>query len=360
MCRILLMVVAIAAVLLSAASDIAAQDVTFAALPGNAAANSEILAFSKDGRLLREVVPISSADAPDVWHARAITYVAATGKVLRVWDLQAHTLCLSATTDGRTLVISAGIDLPKAHVHVFLFDTNTGRTQDVPSSWFDANERDPDSRISADGRLVSAFTESGAGDGPLDAPLIVSVYDWPTKKLIAKQATGYPAGGGFGGGVTPDGKIEFLYSRSGSQVVDPKTGQLIVKMGTDAFRSADGAWVVEFAEPEVDDGPREVIVTNGRNGEVAAKLDMHLTDEEFAVGGRGAFCGTSGKFIAATTDSVQAFEIPSGKKIAEFATTTWQDPDAAKTNPVVIVACSFDAKRVAIRSGARLTLHNLN
>jgi hypothetical protein len=57
---------------------------------------------------------------------------------------------------------------------------------------------------------------------------------------------------------------------------------------------------------------------------------------------------------------VQAFDIPSGKKIADFLTTTWQDPDAAKTDPTVTVACSSDAKRVAIRTGARLTLHHLN
>jgi hypothetical protein len=105
----------------------------------------------------------------------------------------------------------------------------------------------------------------------------------------------------------------------------------------------------------------KIKIKNGSSGEVVGNLDVQISDDDVKWdSARSAFCGTSGKFIAATTDSVQAFEIPSGKKIAEFATTTWQDPDAAKTNPVVIVACSSDAKRVAIRSGSRLTLHNLN
>jgi hypothetical protein len=337
-------------------SGLRGPDVSIAALPGTADIYGEILAFSKDGRFLREVVPISSAGTDDGWHVRAITYVAATGKIRRVWNLQPHTWCFSATTDGRISVISVDRDRPEGHAHVFLFDTETGRTQDIPSSWFDADERDPYSQISTDGRLVSAFTESGAGDGPL----VVSVYNWRTKRLVAKQATGYPAGGGFGGGVTPDGKIEFLYSRSGRQIVDPKTGSFVVTMGLDSFRSADGAWVVEFPNSMLEGEPREATVKNGRSGEVVGKLDLQIPDHEESWGWRGAFCGTSGRFIAATNDTVQAFEIPSGKKIADFPKTTWQDADATKTDPAVTVACSSNGKRVAIRSGARLTLHNLD
>jgi hypothetical protein len=288
---------------------------------------------------------------------RAITYVAATGKVRRVWDLQPNTEFFSATTDGRTLVISVDRSLPEAKAHLFLFDTATGRTQDIPSSWFDADERNPYSKISGDGRLVSAYTESGPGDWPL----VVSVYDWPTKTLAAKQATGYPAGGVPSGGVTVDGKIEFSNSRSGGDVVDPETGRSLVIAGFNSLRSPDGAWVVEFPNLSIGQPPWEVIIKNGSNGKVVGNLDVRISDDdakwEWA---RSAFCGTSGKFIAATTDSVQAFEIPSGKKIAEFPKTTWQDPDAAKTDPGVTVACSSNAKRVAIRSGARLTLHHLN
>ena len=173
MCRILLVVVASAAVLVSTASGIAAQDVTFAALPGTADTFRDYLSFSKDGRLLREVVPIKSTGNDQVHHVRAITYVAATGKVRRVWNLQPNTEFFSATTDGRTLVISGDRFLPEARAHLFLFDMETGRTQDIPSSWFDADERDPYSKISGDGRLVSAYMESGAGDGPI----IVSVYE---------------------------------------------------------------------------------------------------------------------------------------------------------------------------------------
>ena len=105
----------------------------------------------------------------------------------------------------------------------------------------------------------------------------------------------------------------------------------------------------------------KIKIKNGSSGKVVGNLDVQISDDDAKWdSARSAFCGTSGKFITATIDSVQAFEIPSGKKIAEFPTATWQDPDAAKTDPTVTVACSSDAKRVAIRSGARLTVHHLN
>jgi hypothetical protein len=72
--------------------------VTFVALPGTADVFREYLSFSKDGGLLREVVPINSAGRGKVWHLRATTYVVATGKIRRVWNLQPHTTFLSATT----------------------------------------------------------------------------------------------------------------------------------------------------------------------------------------------------------------------------------------------------------------------
>ena len=357
MCRILLMVVAIAAVSLSTACDIAAQDVTFAPLPGTADTLRDYLSFSKDGRLLREIVPIRSASNPDVWHVRAITYVAATGKVRRVWNLQPNTTFSSATTDGRIMVISVDRWRHEGQGHFILFDTETGRTQDVPLSWFASDDPFSDVAISGDGRLVSAFSDCGEDNGGL----VVSVYEWRTKGLVAKQAGGYPAGGSESGGVTVDGKIQFLNNRMGGDVVDRKTGRLLVIAGRNSLRSPDGAWVVEFPTSWIGQPPWEVIIKNGSNGKVVGNLDVQISDDDVKWdSARSAFCGTSGKFIAATTDSVQAFEIPSGKKIAEFPTTSWLDPDAAKTNPTVTVACSNDAKRVAIRSGVRLTLHNLN
>ena len=356
MCRLLLVTVAFAAVIVSAVPGCSAQDVSIPALPGTAQVYRELLAFSKDGRFLREIVPISSVGAEHFSHIRAITYVAATGKVRHVWNLQPDTWCLSATTDGRIAVISVDRDRPQGRTRAFLFDTETGRPQDIPSSWFAADDNNLYAAISGDGRLVSAFSDWGPDNGAL----VVSVYNWRTKRLVAKQATGYPAGGVSWGGVTVDGKIEFLSSRGPGEVVDPKTGRSLVSAGPSSLRSPDGAWVVDFPSLLFGDPPREIIIKNGSNGEVTGKLNLQITDAEQNWVWRGAFCGTSGRFVAATRDTVQAFEIPSGKKIAEFSSTTWQDLEAMKTDPTVTVACSFNGKRVAIRSGARLTLHDLN
>jgi hypothetical protein len=42
----------------------------------------------------------------------------------------------------------------------------------------------------------------------------------------------------------------------------------------------------------------KIKIKNGRGGEVAGKLDVQITDDnkENWAWGRGAFCGTSGKF----------------------------------------------------------------
>jgi hypothetical protein len=74
---------------------------------------------------------------------------------------------------------------------------------------------------------------------------------------------------------------------------------------------------------------------------------------------RRACCGTSGNFIAATNEFVQAFAIPSGEKLADFARKTWQDAYRVKTDPTVTLACSTNGKRRTIHSGTRLTLHDL-
>lgn len=44
---------------------------------------------------------------------------------------------------------------------------------------------------------------------------------------------------------------------------------------------------------------------------------------------------------------------------ADFPKPTWQGTLAPDSDPTVTVACSFNGKRVAIRSGTRLTLHDL-
>ena len=189
----------------------------------------------------------------------------------------------------------------------------------------------------------------------------MTVYDWQSKKQVAKQMDGSPAGGGSDGGVTSDGKIEFSYSRSGSEIVDPKTGRLLVQIGTDAFRSADGAWIVEFpfqAYVDQENWAKEVTIKDGEDGRVLGKLDLQLTDDPANAMWWGAFCGASGRFVAASNDAVMVFQIPSGKRIARFPANDWRDADA-KGYRDVAVACSWDGKRVAIRSGARLTLRDV-
>ncbi|HEY1423736.1 MAG TPA: hypothetical protein VGF20_09800 [Candidatus Acidoferrum sp.] len=270
-------------------------------------------------------------------------------------NLEPGTSFSSATPDGRSAIIYLGADREDAVPCLLLVDTESGKIQNIPSTWFDADDRGPYAQISADGRLISAFTQSGQQDGPL----VVSVYRWRTKKLVAKQSDGYPAGGITWGGVTVDGKIEFVNNRAGGKIVDPRTGRQIVPIAPLSVRSPDGAWNIDFPNAMYDDPSPAIVVTNGRTGQTAGKLDLRITADMASWGWQGAFCGTSGKFIAATDNSVQAFEIPSGKKIADFATDTWQDTNSGKTSPAGTVACSFDGKRVAIRSGARLTLHNL-
>jgi hypothetical protein len=345
--------VVLATALVDARSFSAAQEVSVAAQPGTVDAYQEILAFSNDGRFLREVASINPVGSEQFSHVRAITYVAATGEIRHVWNLQPDTGCSSATTDGQRAVISVDRDRPERHAHFFLLDTETGQTQDIPSSWFD-DDGNPYAAISGDGQFVSSYSESGPND------MVVSVYDWQTKKLVAKQTSGYiAAGGGFGGGVTEDGKIEFFNNRVGGRVVDPKTGRLLVSVGPHSYRSPDGAWDIEFPNPLFEDAPQKVTILN-RTGEVVGKLDIPISNEnrENWAGGRGAFCGTSGRFITTTSNTVQAFEIPSGKQIASFPNETWRakNPDDATVTPV---ACSPSGKRVAIRSGERLTLHDL-
>lgn len=348
-------ILALAAVLASTLRETAAQDVTAAAMPESQHDSTANLAFSKDGRLLREIQLVNRGAVGELWHVRAVTYDAVTGTISQILNLGPDTSFLSATSDGRSAVISVSRGREDAQVQLLLVDMDTGKTQSIPSKWFDADDHNPHAQISAHGRLVSAFTESG----PENGPLIVTLYNWRTKRLIAKQATGYPAGGFSWGGVTGDGKIEFLNNRVGGVIVDPKTGRLIVSVGAYSYRSLDGAWIVEFPNLLYGDAPREITIKNGLGGQAAGKLDLEITDEKENWVWRAAFCGTSGRFIAATYDTVQAFEIPSGRKITDFPEDTWKDAKAINTDHTVNVSCSSNGKRVAIRSGTRLTLHHL-
>jgi hypothetical protein len=345
------------AVLVNIAPECTAQDVSVATSPETSGAGTAGLAFSNDGRLLREIQSVNPPAAGAVWSVRAITYDATTGSIKHVLNLGPHTSLFDATSDGRTAIISVDRGREDARAHLLLVDMETGQTQDIPAQWFDADDNDPYAQISGDGRIVSAYTESDSEHG-----LVVTLYDWQTKKFIAKQSEGYPAGGSSSGGVTADGKIEFSNNRSGGDVVDPKTGRVLVKVEPNSDRSPDGAWVVDFPNTLYQDPPAEVVIKNGTNGEAAGKLELQIANDEQLESwswARSAFCGTSGKFIAATNDTVQAFAIPSGKKLADFPRKTWQDADAVKTDPTVAVACSADGRRVAIRSGTRLTLHDL-
>jgi len=278
-----------------------------------------------------------------------------------MFDLEPDTELFSATTDARIAVIAENGGRPEGPVRLFLFDTETGRTQDIPPSWFGPEGLLPDAfaNISGDGRLVSIHSDSGPGD----SPRIVNVYNWRTKKLVAQQATGFSAGGFDGGGVTVDGKIEFTNNRTGTEIVDPKTGQWLLSYGPNSVRSPDGAWVVELAGYLHARERLETTVINGFNGKILGKLDLDLNGEggELGWSWSGAFCGTSGRFIAWNPYSVLAFSIPSRKQIASIPAGTWRDKNlpASPNLPSMSVGCNWNGKRVAIRSGGRLTLHYL-
>jgi hypothetical protein len=330
-----------------------AQEVSVASLPEFSDPYHEMLAFSKDGRFLREIGSVNSADMDQVSHVRAVTYMAATGGIRHVWNFGSDTTLLSASSDGRRLVIAVHRGTVGARVRVFLFDTKTGRSQDVPSNWFDVDDYLAWAEISGNGRLVSTYSESG----PQNGPVVVSVYNWRTKKLLARQSTGYPATGGSWGGVTEDGKINIANSRTGSEIVDPKTGRVMVMLGVYSFRSQDGAWIVEFPNAEFLDAPIAPIIENGMSGQELGRLDLPMKDDAQSGRWRGAFCGTSGRFFAASPASASAYELLSGKRVASFPVEAWQDKNQIDSTPAV--ACSANGKRVAIRSGVRLTLHDL-
>jgi hypothetical protein len=345
--RLFVFVAVVAAAVSGVAACVGAQGPNF---------STQYLSFSSDGHLLREVQREDPTSVTTFPRIHAVAYDAVSGEKIHALDLGPDTQFLDATADGRTAVILVNSSRPDQDLHVSLVDMDTGHAQDLPANWFNADDRDLEAQISADGRLVSAYKTSSTENE------IVTVYEWPGKKQVARQTHGFPAGGIASGGVTADGKIEFMNNRTGGDVVDPRTGRLLVNVVPNSYRSVDGAWVVEFPNPDYGGSSKTIPIKSGLNGELAGQLDIKIAsdDEEEAWGwARGAFCGTSGRFIAASKDTVQAFAIPSGKKIAEFPAKSWQEPASAGGSNLVTVACSLDGQRVAIRNGARLTLHDL-
>jgi hypothetical protein len=344
--------ITLAVLLGSAVSKSASQDLNEAGDSENRDAYTVNLAFSKDGRIVREIRTVSGP----IWSVRAISWDVSKGKIRQVFDLGPDTKYFSATSDGRFALISENVDRSEKRVRLFLLDTKTGRTRDIPSDWFDPEDHLPDATISGDGRWVSICSLSGDAD----APRVVSVYNWRTRKLVARQATGFSAGGFDGGGVTVDGKIEFTNNRTGTQIVDAKTGRLLVAYGPNSVRSPDGAWVVAFAGYLHGHERLETSVIDGSNGELRGELDLKIRMQP-AVSWSGVFCGTSGRIIAWDPDDVVAFDLRSRKQIASFPPETWRDKNlpASPNLPPMAVGCSWTGKRVVIRSGARLTLHGL-
>jgi hypothetical protein len=325
----------------------AAQEVDVEPLQG-VSLYKDALFFSKDGQWLREF-QLRSLEGERHYRVRVVTYDARTGAVVHVVDLEKDSWFLSATTDARVALISFNGGVETARAYVVRLDVETGRQEEIPAQWFGGDHRPdgPYATISGDGRLIGAYSETG----PPERPRVVTLYDWQTKKKIAQQSTGFPGGGFSWGDVTVDGKILFHSNRSGGKVVDPKTGHKLTFVNPQTYRSPDGAWDVDFPNPMFDE-EQAATITDGMTGIVVDELEGSRGTYTYTLvrpWEEGAFCGTSGRFVAARAGTVEVFEIPSGKRIAAFPHV-----DAAAS-----VACSADGKRVGIRSVARLTIHRL-
>jgi hypothetical protein len=328
------------------AATVAAQNVTFPPVPLDP--YNAKLAFTTDERTLHI---IGHKDQ----HVRAITYNAATGAILHTVNLPPGTQVVSITSDGRTAIVATSISAD--HMRFSVLDTESGETEDIPATWYDPND-EAEAAISGDGRLISIYSESGTDE----KPLVVSVYAWPARTLIARQTSEYTnAGGGFGGGITVDGKaVEFISSRSGSTLVELKTGRPMASFGPDSVRSPDGRWVVELPSQslDADSSPPQILISNGADGKTHGKIDARIAEDEENGQLTGAFCGVTGRFILAGGHRLEAYAIPSGKLLATFPLNTWRDPNAGDPGSIS-VACSSTGKRVAVLSGTRLTLHDL-
>jgi len=262
----------------------------------------------------------------------------------------------SVTSDGRKAILVI-TDSPE-RFRLILLDSTTSKREDIPSSWYDSTDSEIPAALSGDGRLLSIYSEAG----PTDSPMTVSVYDWQTKSLVAKRASELiSAGGGFGGGVTTDGQIEFVNGRVGSKLVDLKSGRLLGRFGPDSVRSPDGKWVVEFPDQSFNESaPKEAIIKDGTNAQPRGKLNLDppVGDNEIYGSISGAFCGTTGHFVVARGRTVTLYSIPSGSLVVNFPASSWRDPKADDTTRPT-VACSPTGTRVAILSSSRLTFHDL-
>jgi hypothetical protein len=307
--------------------------------------------FSRDGSLLR-VIFRSLSEGDQNEHVRAVVYSVKTGAVAHAVDLQPDTDVLSTTSDGAEAIISTATSTE--HPHLFLLDTDSGQLQPLPDSWIHPDS-DLAAAISGDGRLISVYSETES-----DAPMTVTVYNWPAKTVTAIRTSEYlSAGGGMDGGVTEDGEVEFDSNRAGRKLVDLDTGRVLAKFGWSSVRSAKGAWEVQFPNLSWDDsGTKSVLVKNGKTDITLGKLNVQLPDDELYGQINGAFCGATDRFVMATPLAVTAYALSSGRLLTTFATTTWQDESAKDSDPAS-VACSPVGTRVAILSGTRLTFHDL-
>ncbi len=300
------------------------------------------LAFSRDGQLL---VAIGSS--------RAITYDAITGAVRNIVNLRPDTNVLSVTSDGRTAFLS--VPISGGRVQLTLLDTQTGVLAPIPLAWYEPTTY-PDGALSGDGNLISIYSESGSET----LPLLVTVYDWHSKTLVARIGSKRIAAGGLdSGGLTADGAVELANDRVGRKIVDLRTRRLISWFTYDSVRSANGAWVVELPDRSFNESASsEVLIKEGVTGKLVGKLDVQVEEQETHGGIQGAFCGVTNRFVLGSAQRAAIYLIPSGALIASFPPSTWRGQDVGDADPT-LVACSSDGKRVAIFSGARLTLHNL-
>jgi hypothetical protein len=313
------------------------------------------LAFSSDGRVLHLIGESQgSSQLQRIQHVRAITYDTTTGSVLHTINLPPDTRVLSTSFDGRTAIVAQRTG---DHIELSVIDTETGKAEPIPHSWYDLKDDEPVVSLSGDGRLISFYSEAG----PDDRPTTVTVYTWPAMTLLARQTSEFTnAGGIVGGGITVDGKdIEFDNNRSGRELIDLTTSRKLWFRWA-SLRSPDGRWTVELPDQSFDESPesRKILIEDGRNGQKLATIDRKVNDTEAYGRMTGAFCGTTGIFILAGEDAVGAYSIPSGHLLQAFSMSTWRSATSADST-FPYVACSPNAKQVAIVSGNRFTLHAL-
>jgi hypothetical protein len=310
------------------------------------------LIFSRDGRLIRDFQRVSPQLEAE--HAVIITYDAKTRKILQTKDFGPNTVFLGATTDGAIALIGFDLSGEGTHPRIARVDLESGRSDQIPSDWLDAADDRPFASISSDGGLISTFANSCHPD----RFECVTVYDWESRKPIAKQFEGHGAGGVDWGGVTPDGRTEFCNNRGGCEILEPGTGARVMSYGSMAIASADGKWVVEFPNSDFGDDPHSVPIVSGMTGRTLGHLEFKSDADDLDRWWRGAFCPATRKFIATGPGKVIAFNIPSGKKLKAFPLKSWRSADTEEAVPAV--ACSPDGERVAIMDRDRLTIHSLN